>query len=277
MTQDEAKKYFFRAGMLKVITDAMAIIDLHEDNIMPVFENMPLIIDAEVDFFQYTISGLRESALKKDYHTERISNSSFVVEGEDKRSGDLFKDENSVYYREYKNGVNFMANQMYKNRGLFADLYAEQLKKVGKVRILPFSTEYLSQALQSAIEKGDIDFISNCLLEDVMEILFTSSKENLSGKFVFRKKNGLKIHINDKELKNAIKDTLKNGTIIAFYVDMNGKIFLDDIQIGKIVTLQGSFNVDKDIIIDIMRKYFLRVIDEFYNKMLLDESGDYQE
>ena len=51
---------------------------------------------------------------------------------------------------------------------------------------------------------------------------------------------------------------------------MNGKIFLDDIKIGKIVTLQGSFDVDKNIIIDIMKKSFLNVIDQFYNKILQD-------
>jgi len=42
--------------MLKVITDAMAITDLHRDNIIPTLQNMPLIIDAEVGFFNYTTS-----------------------------------------------------------------------------------------------------------------------------------------------------------------------------------------------------------------------------
>lgn len=50
MTKEEAEKYFSRASMLKVITDAMAVIDLHCDNIMPT-KNSPLIIDAEMDFF----------------------------------------------------------------------------------------------------------------------------------------------------------------------------------------------------------------------------------
>lgn len=271
MTQNEAKKYFFRAGILKVITDAMAIIDLHGDNIMPVLKNMPLIIDAEIDFFQYTNSGLEETALRNDIHTGRILNSSFMVEGEDKRSGDLFKDKNSTYYNEYKNGFNFMVNQMYENQNNFANFYVEQLKKVGKVRILPFDTKELVGVLQAAIELGTLDYISEYLLEEIEKILCTSSREDISGKFVFRKKNGLKVHICNNKLKDAINDTLKNGTIIALYVDMNGKIYLDNFEIGKIVTLQGSFDVNKYIIIDVMRRSFLDLINQFYNKMITDE------
>ena len=272
MTKEEAKKYFFRAGMLKVITDAMAVIDLHQDNIMPILKNMPLIIDAEIDFFQYTDSCLKNYGLKEDVHVERTSNSSFEIEGEKKRSGELFSDKNSIYHKTYKEGYNFMVNQMYENKDTFADLYADQLN-VNKVRIIPLGTDFLSGGLQRVIRGSSVSNISKIFCDDIKNRLCIASGENNTEKFIFNKKNNLKVHIRENKLKNAINETLKNGTIIALYVDMNGKIYLDNTEIGKIVTLHGGFNVDKDIIIDVMKKCFLKVIDQLYNKMLFNESG----
>jgi hypothetical protein len=48
-TPDEAKKYFYKAGILDVATKIMAVIDLHADNIMP-SKSGPMIIDPEVAF-----------------------------------------------------------------------------------------------------------------------------------------------------------------------------------------------------------------------------------
>ncbi|MBQ6143646.1 MAG: DUF4135 domain-containing protein [Clostridia bacterium] len=269
MTKEEAKKYFFRAGMLKVITDAMAVIDLHQDNIMPILKNMPLIIDAEIDFFQYTNSCLENLALKRDKHVKRISNSSFEVEEEKKRSGKLFSNENSIYHKTYEEGYNFMVYQMYENKDIFTDLYADQLENVNKVRIIPLGTDLLAGILQKVIIKGTTNDDLNDLSEYINEQLDNVNEE----KFIFRKDNSLKVDIQTEQLKNAINETFRNGTIIALYVAMDGKIYLDNTEIGKIVTLQGNFDVDKDIIIDVMKNSFLRIIDQLYNKMLLDESG----
>ncbi len=67
MDPDEAKLYFFRGGILKALTDAMAVIDLYGDNIMPT-GNGPMIIDAEINFFHYG----KDSSLVKAFKTKLI-------------------------------------------------------------------------------------------------------------------------------------------------------------------------------------------------------------
>lgn len=282
MTKEEAQKYFFRAGMLKVITDAMAVTDLHRDNIMP-FENCPLIIDAEVDFFKYAESGLEGDGLVEDEYQNRPTNSSFTVEGENKKSGKLFKDEKSEdeesedeesedkesedkkseYRKRYKVGYNFMLKQMRSKKKKFARLYFRQLKNVNKTRILPIKTATFARSLHSYMltptEEGKSKIISS-ISEEIKKNLLPNNS-NGSGdntiEFIFNQKNLTVKFSNPNNLNMAIKNALDNGTIIAMYADMDGNIYLDDTIIGRIIGRKTTKSVtNRKKIMDVMRKKF---------------------
>ena len=277
MTKEEAQKYFFRAGMLKVITDVMAVTDLHRDNIMP-FENCPLIIDAEVDFFKYAESGLEGDGLVEDEYQNRPTNSSFTVEGENKKSGKLFKDEEledkesedkeskdkeSEYRKRYKEGYNFMLKQMRSKKKKFARLYFQQLKNVNKTRILPIKTATFARSLHSYMltptEEGKSKIISS-ISEEIKKNLLPNNS-NGSGdntiEFIFNQKNLTVKFSNPNNLNMAIKNALDNGTIIAMYADMDGNIYLDDTIIGRIIGRKTTKSVtNRKKIMDVMRKKF---------------------
>jgi len=254
--------------MLKVITDAMAITDLHRDNIIPTLQNMPLIIDAEVGFFNYTTSGLENDALVEDEYEGRFTNSSFEVVGEHKRSGELFKDKTSNYYKSFEKGYEFMLNKMNSQKDIFANLYKSQLNNVHKVRILPIKTAEFAQFLHGYIisdnkKEDDALFVANEIEKKLCETIGQDTTDN----FIFSKANGLKIHIYKSELKKATKVALDNYTIIALYADMNGKLYLNDIEIGKMVAFKGSLDINKDLIKNVMKRNFLRVIEELNNEL----------
>ena len=276
MTKEEAQKYFFRAGMLKVITDAMAITDLHRDNIMP-FENCPLIIDAEVDFFKYAESGLEVDALVEDEYQNRSTNSSFTVEGENKKSGELFKDEESEdkeseYRKRYKEGYNFMLKQMRSKKKKFARLYFQQLENVNKTRILPIKTGTFAELLHfymlTSTEKGKSEIISS-ISEQIKKNLLPNNS-NGSGdntiEFIFNQKNLTVKFSNSNNLNMAIKNALDNGTIIAMYADMDGNIYLDDTIIGNIINEKTKSVANRGKIMNVMREKFL---EELKNKTFM--------
>ena len=269
MSKEEAQKYFFRAGMLKVITDAMAIIDLHQDNIMPIMDankaTVPIIIDAEIDFFQYINSSLEGSALSKDEHTGRITNSSFEIEGEKKRSGELFSSKEPKYYQAYKEGYNFMLKQTYKNKDEFVKFYAKQLENVNKVRIIPLSTADLSLALQVIIENGVNDSNLNILSDEIKEELCGSNEQNTTNGFIFGNSKDLQVNLEETALNDAIKNTFNNGTIIAMYADMDGNIYLDDTIIGRIIDRKTNSVANREKIMDVMQESFLNVIGQLYS------------
>ena len=251
MTQDEAKKYFYRAGMLKIITDAMAVIDLHRDNIMPIDMNgviAPLIIDAEVDFFEYALnSGLENDALVP--HEGHSTNASFIIagggkNGEDIESGKAFDEKipksdteysNSIYRQNYIEGYNFMLNRMKTNIAYLKQLYNTQLDKVGKVRILPLATRDFSKYLDASYQVPDKDTFASQLATEI-KIKLTTADEFQSKPFIFRDPSiGLMPYLDMGKLTSAIKTTFNNGTIIAMYVNMSDmKIYLDDEEVGEI-------------------------------------------
>lgn len=251
MTQDEAKKYFYRAGMLKIITDAMAVIDLHRDNIMPIDMNgviAPLIIDAEVDFFEYALnSGLENDALVP--HEGHSTNASFIIagggkNGEDIESGKAFDEKmpksdteysNSIYRQNYIEGYNFMLNRMKINVAYLKQLYNTQLDKVGKVRILPLATRDFSKYLDASYQVPDKDTFASQLATEI-KIKLTTADEFQSKPFIFRDPSiGLMPYLDMGKLTSAIKTTFNNGTIIAMYVNMSDmKIYLDDEEVGEI-------------------------------------------
>ena len=251
MTQREAEKYFFRAGMLKVVTDAMAVIDLHRDNIMPIDMNgviAPLIIDAEVDFFEYALnSGLENDALVP--HEGHSTNASFIIagggkNGEDIESGKAFDEKipksdteysNSIYRQNYIEGYNFMLNRMKINIAYLKQLYNTQLDKVGKVRILPLATRDFSKYLDASYQVPDKDTFASQLATEI-KIKLTTADEFQSKPFIFRDLSiGLMPYLDMDKLTSAIKTTFNNGTIIAMYVNMSDmKIYLDDEEVGEI-------------------------------------------
>lgn len=293
MSQDNAKKYFFRAGMLKVITDAMAVIDLHQDNIMPVKIDTdvmaPLIIDAEVDFFEYALnSGLENRALIQDTFgglltggITRPTNSTFQIIGTNMPSGQAFNLPD--YQQFYKDGYNFLLKilQQKDKEKMFEDIYRECLKNIpdeDKIRILPFETPVFADYLQNGIQlpKSEAcDYVENAVgakpkctnrqeyasyICDLIEEKLTSDDELISKPFIFRNKDaGLQANLDKNRLTKAIKSTFDNGTIIAMYCDINGNIYLDNIEVGNILISGVPIN-NKQQLIDVMCNAFKQKI-----------------
>lgn len=291
MSQDNAKKYFFRAGMLKVITDAMAVIDLHQDNIMPVKIDTdvmaPLIIDAEVDFFEYALnSGLENRALIQDTFggmltggITRPTNSTFQIIGTNMPSGQAFN--LPEYQQFYKDGYNFLLGILQQDKEkVFEGLYRECLTNIpdeGKIRILPFETPVFADYLQKGIQltKSEAcDYVEKAArtkpegtnrqeyasyICDLIEEKLTSDDELISKPFIFRNKDvGLKANLDKNQLTKAIKSTFDNGTIIAMYCDINGNIYLDNIEVGNILICDTPIN--KEQLIKVMCNAFKQKI-----------------
>lgn len=292
MSQDNAKKYFFRAGMLKVITDAMAVIDLHQDNIMPVKIDTdvmaPLIIDAEVDFFEYALhSGLENRALIQDTfggmltgEITRPTNSTFQINGTNMPSGQAFN--LPEYQQFYKDGYNFLLGilQQKDKEKVFEDLYRECLTNIpdeGKIRILPFETPVFADYLQNGIQLPQskaCDYVEKAVraepkganrqeyasyICDLIEEKLTTDNELISKPFIFRNKDaGLQANLDKNQLTKEIKSTFDNGTIIAMYCDINGNIYLDNIEVGNIFI--HGVPINKQQLIDVMYNAFKQKI-----------------
>lgn len=258
MTSKEAELYFFRAGILKVLLDAMAIIDLHQDNIMATSFG-PLIIDAEVDFFDYSSSNL-ERALSQINGPGENRPSTFEILNEETNT--IFQSgvawSSKPYSTRYKQGYNFMLEKIKENLTDYTARYKELLNNIGKVRILPMSTgtfaghldegikcpktnneNYLKkeQRTDSINSKGTRQEYASFLADEIEEKL-TTDDEFKSKPFVFRSRdenNVLQAKVEDKDvLTKAIKKTFDNGTIIAMYADIEGNIYLDETKVAKI-------------------------------------------
>ena len=268
MTSIEAKKYFFRAGMLKVITDAMAVIDLHQDNIMPTL-NGPMIIDAEVDFFEYTKSGLEEAGLAYDRHNGRSANSSFIIKDSDKiKNSTAAFNERGEYYNYYISGYNFMREEMKKDANKdnhFVNIYRKKLENFNdsKIRILPLKTSDFANALRDIMletSKKKQQYIITTLAVRIEENLCKKYNTNKSEyNFIFD--DNLTVQLDKNKLEDAIEETFKNGTIIAMYIDITGKIFLDETQVGNVLNLDDK-PITKEDMIKTMKERFLKVINE---------------
>ena len=252
MTVDEAKKYFFRAGILDFITRAMAVIDLHCENIMPT-EHGPVIIDAEIDFFDYSDSGFSgedmTNALAADPEIMPNANSPFTIvhNGETLASGRVFLDKTPPFYQSYVTGLKFAAEQL-KNKQTkdsIAKKYEELLPENIKIRILPVETRILAALLNAAIQnkhdestfKETVDFTANEIRNGLTQ-----------DTFIFHR---MPLTIDEQKLRLAISKTFENGTIIAMYAKMSGQIYLDDEEVGYISTDQepdGTHPCEKTII-----------------------------
>ena len=229
----------------------------------------PMIIDAEIDFFEYIDSQFEGHALRADYIGNKKSNTSFMIpKGGKKRenilSGEAFKGEDSIYYQQYIEGYNFMVDQMKKNKDKFAEMYAEKLKNIGIVRILPIGTNDLVRYLQDYMfdisRDSNIQRISE-LSSDIKEELCEEAKQNKSKCwFIFNKSNEMKVNIDKAKLEEAITDAFENGTIPAIYADMEGKIFLDNSQFGQVVDRNSGDPVTKNNMIGAMKNHFLNVV-----------------
>lgn len=269
MTSKEAELYFFRAGILKVLSDAMAIIDLHQDNIMATSFG-PLIIDAEVDFFDYSSSNL-ERALSQINGPGENRPSTFEILNEETntilQSGVAWI--SKPYSTRYKQGYNFMLKKIKENLTDYTARYKNLLNNIGKVRILPMSTGTFSGHLDEGIKcpktnngnylkkeqrtdsinsKGTRQECASFLADEIEEKL-TSDDEFKSKPFVFRSRdenNVLQAKVEDKNiLTEAIKKTFDNGTIIAMYADIDGNIYLDETIVAKIYLNNQLISRDK--------------------------------
>ena len=276
MIEDEAKKYFFCEGMLKVITDAMAVIDLHQDNIMATLDG-PLIIDAEVDFFDYSSSNIERAFSHLNLPDEKSRPSTFQIKkagNESIYSGQAWS--KSPYKDMYKKGYNFILDTIKPNINKFADLYElylDMIPPTEKIRILPFSTSVFADHLQYSIQLpkskknnylsedkrcNDKQGHASLIVDSIEDAIVSSGKSN-SKPFIFGKKSQeLKANLNKNKLVKSIKETFDNGTIIAMYCDMRGNIYLDNTIVGEI--LYKNKKVSRERLVKEMRENFKRVI-----------------
>ena len=267
MDQDEAKLYFFRGGILKALTDAMAVIDLHGDNIMPT-GNGPMIIDAEINFFHYGTDSCLVGAFGESLIGDRPPVSLFTVTGggadsTDISSADAFRDKDSDYRKIYEQGYKFIVEQMKSKQEAFTATFEEQLREVDKVRILPLATSDFARTLQNAIisdeERGAIaDYLAS-------EIKNELTKED--AKFLNSKTTN--VGLNDEALKSALLTTFEKGTIPAMYADMTGTLYLDNEKVGKIRLNEEEAviddDIDKDKLIEIIKNCFQQEIKKMFN------------
>ena len=238
--------------MLQVITDAMAVTDLHQDNIMPTKDG-PLIIDAEVDFFRANFSGLL-SALTWPDSDEYPRTASFSIDkgqGNIIKSYDAFQNEKSIYRTQYKDGQEFMFGVLEKNKDYLLEEFDKQLQRVTKSRILPMTTKDFSDYLQRSMRfnrTSQNSYVPSVVLkyeEDYMHYtnelasyMMDRIKEKFADKaehYIFTEKYGM--YLREDEFVQSTMETFENGTIIAMYIDMRGNIYLDDRPVGYLYEL----------------------------------------
>ena len=265
MTKEEAQKYFFRMGILKAITDVLAIIDLHCDNIMPT-KNGPMIIDAEINFFHYgensSLEGGSVSPLTCSDVNGRSPNSLFNVgesEQDNVTSTEVFNADQSDYKAKYKDGYRLMKGVLKKKLDEFANIFVSQLKGENfnggnKIRILPLATQKFAIYLDRVVNRNEDIYDIARELTDAIQKNFNS--QNI--KFLDSRK--VKVNLNNEELENKILETLTDGTIPAMYADMNGYIYLDDKIVGEVVLTEGKQKIDKEKMIEIMKECFKEAV-----------------
>ena len=276
-TSEEAKKYFFRAGILKVITDAMAVIDLHANNIMPTLQG-PLIIDAEIDFFHYgedsnLING-NAPALSTDKVGDNRAIASFDIIEPDLQnititSGEAFKTNKFGCRDEYIQGYKFMVQQLKDFSGNVVKIFCDQLNLLSessKIRILPLATQEFAEYLNNVVNKGEQELnVVQAIINRIQEILTKSDVKFLDNQKV-------RIDLFGNELRRAILITLENGTIPAMYADMSGNLYLDNVIVGNIVSkvnegvLKKDIRINKQQMVEIMKNCFLKIIDEKFGE-----------
>ena len=261
MTKEEAQKYFFRMGILKAITDVLAIIDLHCDNIMPT-KNGPMIIDAEINFFHYgensSLEGGSVSPLTCSDINGRSPNSLFNVgesEQDNVTSTEVFNANQSDYKAKYKDGYRLMKGALQEKLDEFANIFVSQLEGENfnddnKIRILPLATQEFALYLNKVVNAGKDVYDVTGELAKALQDKF----ESPNIKFLDRKK--VKVNLHNEELKNKILETLTDGTIPAMYADMQGNIYLDDKKVGEVVLTEGKQKIDKEKMIEIMKECF---------------------
>ncbi len=282
MTYQEALIYYFQFGMLKAITDAMAIIDLHTDNIMPT-EKGPMIIDAEIDFFHFgdhTLLVTGPSSAAKGAYT---SNSGFkikVIEDTGSKCNKKTLLNSAIVFnnndhsleecrKKYEEGYNFMIKLMKDQKGVFKEMFREQLKNVNKVRILPIATNVFAENLQIAIlYTTEQEKIAKSLSIEIISGLSGESSNFLNNnKNVFpdvNNDNRISVNINEGKLKEDLLQTLKKGTIPSMYVDMEGNIYLYDNIAGDISFKAKPKNkINREKLIEIIISCFLERIHSF--------------
>ena len=271
MTKEEAQKYFFRMGILKAVTDVLAIIDLHCDNIMPT-ENGPMIIDAEINFFHYgensSLEGGSASPLTCSNVNGRSPNSLFNVgesEQDNVTSTEVFNANQSDYKAKYEDGYRLMKDVLQKKRNEFANIFVSQLEGENfnggnKIRILPLATQefarYLNRVVNNGEKKGEV-------AKDLAKQIkgrFSTEKDEPSDrgeeKIKFLDSGGVKVNLNNKKLEKKILETLTDGTIPAMYADMNGYIYLDDKEVGEVVLTEGGEKINEEKMRKIMKECF---------------------
>lgn len=259
-SEQEAKKYFFCVGMLEAIAQLAAIIDLHFDNIIPVRKGnsiLPLIIDAEVDFFHYGTGTQLLNAMNTDEANGLATNSSFEINNA--LSGELFQ---SKYSKLYKQGFDFLVKFIdYDN---FSKVFKEVLNNLPgekpedvRIRLVPLPTPEFGNYLDKAItNKYKVDSIIQEMADKIKQIKMLDigiTQENTE--------STVKLEFNDDDLKAKLRKTIENGTIPAMYADMAGNLYLDDKNVGKI----GDINNSKSMV-DLMLKCSSKMLDNLRKK-----------
>ena len=269
--------------MLQVITDAMAVTDLHQDNVMPTNDG-PLIIDAEVDFFRANFSGLLSALTWPDSDDYPRTASFSIDEGQGNviKSYDAFQNEKSIYRTQYKDGQEFMFGVLEKNKDYLLEEFDKQLQRVTKSRILPMATKDFSDYLQRSMRfnrtsqnsyvpsvvlkyeedhKHSINELASQVVDNIKE-KFEDSEEG----YIFTGKAG--VYFREDEFVQSIMETFENGTIIAMYIDMRGNICIDDRSVGYLYELGDKSDESTEPPRQLSREQVIKMIkDHFVDKI----------
>lgn len=243
-THDEALTYYYQMGMLAAASQYLGMSDLHQDNIMPT-ENGPMITDPEVSFLA-SDSGITD-ALTDSVTTRagHLANAVFSIDGIS--SIIEYTKENSSFREQYKAGETFMLNKMEAicREDEFGQALRERTAGI-RTRIIPedtleFTTQYFrywelgettfSREFNTILgnnPQSDLDMlltnIQNCLLDASKKPYYAENRED--------------IKIDSKKLLNALVNSLRNGDVPRFEVQLpkagktDAPLFLDNTKIG---------------------------------------------
>lgn len=228
MSQEEANSYDFNMGMLQAVAKAYCMLDLHQDNIMPVELGRgcaPLIVDGEVSFLQSgVLTGLQYAREVRGTNT-----SSFKVTTQEGETEHMANDDLILA------GYKFFQSVISTNKQLLQESVEEQMKGLQRVRILPFATTFLlgliyhyAYNVASGKNQEELDAIVRKMAEEGKygtEVgLKGTIQENLTAKYFYQ---GETLKFYDEKYRQAIGRACKAGTIPAF------ELYLPEESLGR--------------------------------------------
>jgi len=237
VTKEDAWNFYYQLGMMQCAGTILSLVDIHADNVMFI-PNGPIITDAECNFLD-SVGTCIESGLYSVLSTAEIegkpANSLFYIdtggpEGIMSTEAHRLYTEKYLYFFNYhvfqdayQCGFDNLLNTLWAREQEFLSDYAEKLRQVDWIRMLPLSTDEFASFIN--------EFLFNPKHE---KLLKTYTHKILMG---IRNKHNYKFlrkaTINRSAIYNVLERAGKEGTIptVEFNMD-DGCIYMDQTIIG---------------------------------------------